>query len=63
MDTVFNRAHKFHRSIKGNIHLSDILSTGLFYFDAASESAGWVKELEAPSILRKRKSMESVPSE
>jgi G3E family GTPase len=39
---------KFHRSIKGNIHLSKILNTGLFNFEAASESAGWIKELEAP---------------
>ncbi|TWE08098.1 G3E family GTPase [Neobacillus bataviensis] len=39
---------KLHRSIKGKISTSEILNTGLFNFDEASESAGWIKELEAP---------------
>jgi G3E family GTPase len=39
---------KFHRSIKGKVRPPEILNTGLFNFEAASESAGWVKELEAP---------------
>jgi len=39
---------RFLRSIKGVVHPSEILNTGLFDFDTASESAGWLKELEAP---------------
>ncbi|MED3561007.1 GTP-binding protein [Bacillus xiapuensis] len=39
---------KLLRSIKGNIPISAILNTGLFDFETASESAGWLKELEAP---------------
>ncbi|WP_026702778.1 GTP-binding protein [Salibacterium aidingense] len=30
----------------GNVQLRDILGTGLFEFEKASESAGWLKELE-----------------
>jgi G3E family GTPase len=55
-------AAKFHRSINGNIHLSEILSTGLFNFETASKSAEWVKVLEAHVHTPKRKSMESAPS-
>lgn len=39
---------KFHRTVKGKIAAAEILNTGLFNFEAASESAGWLKELEAP---------------
>nr|WP_263327378.1 GTP-binding protein [Neobacillus sp. Marseille-Q6967] len=39
---------KFHRSINGKIPSSEILNTSLFDFETASESAGWLKELEAP---------------
>ncbi|WP_251551651.1 GTP-binding protein [Neobacillus muris] len=39
---------KLYRSVKGNIPISEILNTGLFNFEAASQSAGWLKELEAP---------------
>ncbi|MFP5111440.1 GTP-binding protein [Bacillaceae bacterium C204] len=39
---------KLHRSIKCKIPNSEILNTGLFNLEAASESAGWLKELEAP---------------
>ncbi|OIK13004.1 cobalamin biosynthesis protein CobW [Bacillus sp. MUM 116] len=39
---------KLLRSVKGNIPISAILNTGLFDFETASESAGWLKELEAP---------------
>jgi G3E family GTPase len=37
---------KLHRSVKGKIPTSEILNTGLFNFETASESAGWLKELE-----------------
>ena len=33
------------RTSRGQIHPSDILNTGLFDFEKASESAGWFKEL------------------
>ncbi|MGX1195988.1 G3E family GTPase [Metabacillus sp. SLBN-84] len=35
------------RTSKGEIRSSDILNTGLFDFEKASESAGWIKELTA----------------
>ncbi|WP_423800898.1 GTP-binding protein [Neobacillus sp. SAB-20_R2A] len=41
-------AAKFHRTVKGKIAAAEIINTGLFNFEAASESAGWLKELEAP---------------
>ncbi|MGE6257200.1 GTP-binding protein [Heyndrickxia sporothermodurans] len=40
---------KFIRTINGEIKPSEILNTGLFDFDRASSSAGWLKELEAES--------------
>lgn len=39
---------KFYRSIQGKIDSSAILNTRLFNFETASESAGWLQELEAP---------------
>ncbi|TKC19580.1 GTP-binding protein [Robertmurraya kyonggiensis] len=39
---------KFYRSIQGKIESSAILNTRLFDFEIASESAGWLQELEAP---------------
>ncbi|QIZ08385.1 GTP-binding protein [Priestia megaterium] len=42
---------KLHRSVKGKIPTSEIINTGLFNFETASESAGWLKELEAPEHL------------
>ncbi|NMH68073.1 GTP-binding protein [Bacillus sp. RO3] len=33
------------RSVKGEVPSSDILNTGLFDFENASQSAGWIKEL------------------
>lgn len=36
---------KIIRSSFGNINPSDILNTGLFDFDAASQSAGWMQEM------------------
>ncbi|MBS4213919.1 GTP-binding protein [Neobacillus rhizophilus] len=41
-------AAKFHRTVKGKIPAAEILNTDLFDFETASESAGWLKELEAP---------------
>jgi G3E family GTPase len=41
-------AAKFYRSIKGKIPPSKILNTGLFDFEIASESVGWLQELDAP---------------
>ncbi|MEQ2528513.1 GTP-binding protein [Robertmurraya yapensis] len=41
-------AAKFYRSTKGKIEPSAVLNTGLFDFETASESAGWLQELEAP---------------
>ncbi|QFT87245.1 Putative metal chaperone YciC [Bacillus sp. THAF10] len=40
-------AARIIRTSKGQIQSSDILNTGLFDFDKASESAGWIKELTA----------------
>ncbi|WP_223587531.1 GTP-binding protein [Neobacillus bataviensis] len=39
---------KFHRTVKGKLPLKEVLNTGLFNFETASQSAGWLKELEAP---------------
>ncbi|MFX3634248.1 MAG: GTP-binding protein [Candidatus Pristimantibacillus sp.] len=39
---------KLIRTVKGIVEPSEILNTGLFDFEAASRSAGWIKELEAP---------------
>lgn len=39
---------KLIRTVKGKVDPSEILNTGLFDFEAASQSAGWVKELEKP---------------
>ncbi|WP_209970879.1 GTP-binding protein [Paenibacillus eucommiae] len=40
---------KLIRAIKGQIEPADILNTRLFDFDAASTSAGWMKEMEKPA--------------
>ncbi|WP_342417602.1 GTP-binding protein [Paenibacillus sp. FSL R10-2782] len=37
------------RASKGQVAPSDILNTGLFNFDKASQSAGWIRELELES--------------
>ncbi|MFF2091628.1 GTP-binding protein [Paenibacillus sp. NPDC058174] len=39
---------KLIRTVKGQVAPSEILNTGLFDFEAASRSAGWIKELESP---------------
>ncbi|AJY76240.1 GTP-binding protein [Paenibacillus beijingensis] len=39
---------KFIRSERGKVDPAAILNTGLFNFDEASTSAGWIKELENP---------------
>ncbi|MDN3019955.1 GTP-binding protein [Paenibacillus sp. BSR1-1] len=39
---------KFHRTVNGKLPLKEVLSTGLFNFETASQSAGWLKELAAP---------------
>lgn len=38
---------KFIRTTHGKIDPSDILNTGLFNFEEASRSAGWIREMEA----------------
>ncbi|MBU8572070.1 GTP-binding protein [Bacillus subtilis] len=38
---------KFIRSVKGNVKPQEILHTGLFNFEEASGSAGWIQELTA----------------
>ncbi|MCY8795137.1 zinc metallochaperone ZinU [Bacillus inaquosorum] len=38
---------KFIRSVKGNVNPQEILHTGLFNFEEASGSAGWIQELTA----------------
>jgi len=37
---------KFIRTINGQVDPADIMNTGLFDFEEASRSAGWIKELE-----------------
>ncbi|WP_214630953.1 GTP-binding protein [Paenibacillus agaridevorans] len=39
---------KFIRAEQGVVDPKEILHTGLFDFEAASRSAGWIKELESP---------------
>lgn len=39
---------KLLRTVQGQVDPSAILNTGLFDFDEASSSAGWIKELERP---------------
>ncbi|TNJ63230.1 GTP-binding protein [Paenibacillus hemerocallicola] len=39
---------KLLRTVQGQVDPSTILNTGLFDFDEASSSAGWIKELEKP---------------
>lgn len=40
---------RFIRAKHGTVDPKDILNTGLFDFEAASRSAGWIKELGAPA--------------
>ncbi|WP_025717426.1 GTP-binding protein [Paenibacillus sp. 1-18] len=40
---------KIIRTSKGQVAPADILNTGLFNFDKASQSAGWIRELELES--------------
>jgi len=40
---------RFIRTVKGQVEPKDILNTGLFDFDEASRSAGWIRELEQPA--------------
>lgn len=40
---------RFIRSVQGRIDPAEILNTGLFDFEEASRSAGWIRELEAPA--------------
>jgi G3E family GTPase len=39
---------KLVRTVRGQVDPSAILNTGLFDFDEASSSAGWIKEMEKP---------------
>jgi G3E family GTPase len=39
---------KLIRTVQGRIDPPDILNTGLFDFDTASRSAGWIREMEKP---------------
>ncbi|CAM3830743.1 GTP-binding protein [Cohnella lubricantis] len=39
---------RFIRAVRGQVEPSAILNTGLFDFEAASRSAGWILELEKP---------------
>ena len=38
---------KIIKTVKGQVDLDEVLNTGLFDFDKASQSAGWLQELEA----------------
>lgn len=40
---------KFIRTVQGKVDPMEILNTGLFNFEEASQSAGWIKELEKPA--------------
>ncbi|MEF3306357.1 GTP-binding protein [Paenibacillus sp. GYB003] len=42
---------KLIRTVRGRVDPSAILNTGLFDFDEASASAGWMKELEKPAHI------------
>ncbi|WP_054028419.1 GTP-binding protein [Bacillus sp. FJAT-28004] len=42
---------KFIRTSNGEVNPKHILNTSLFNFDEASRSAGWIKEMEAPSHI------------
>lgn len=42
---------KFIRTSKGRIDPKEILNTSLFDFEAASRSAGWIREMEAPAHM------------
>lgn len=39
---------KLIKTVKGQVEPAEILNTGLFDFDEASRSAGWLKEMEKP---------------
>lgn len=39
---------RIKRTVHGNIRPAEILNTGLFDFEEASRSAGWIRELENP---------------
>ena len=43
----FNRTAKIIRTTRSQVDLKEIIDTGLFDFEKASQSAGWIKELEA----------------
>jgi G3E family GTPase len=43
-----NQGAKVLYAKKGNIDLKEIINTGLFDYDKAASSAGWIKELEKP---------------
>ncbi len=43
----FNSSAKIIRTVRSQVELKEIIDTGLFDFEKASESAGWIKELEA----------------
>ncbi|EKU48192.1 GTP-binding protein [Staphylococcus massiliensis] len=38
---------KFIRSVEGQVELKEVLNTGRFSYDVASQSAGWIRELTA----------------
>ncbi|MFC5700243.1 GTP-binding protein [Cohnella faecalis] len=40
---------KIVRTVRGKVDPADLLNTGLFDFDEASQSAGWIRELEKPT--------------
>ena len=40
---------RFIRTVRGQVEPQDILNTGLFDFEEASRSAGWIRELEKPA--------------
>nr|WP_156043308.1 GTP-binding protein [Paenibacillus sp. UNC451MF] len=52
LETILRKLQPRARLIRtehGRVNPTDILNTGLFNFDEASHSAGWIKELEKPA--------------
>ncbi len=43
---ALNPGAKIHRAVRGEVPLGSVLGTGLFDYDKAASSAGWIRELQ-----------------